>query len=138
MSNLYRGPAIDASFQVSFHLVKRLQRKSFFWKSTNQKQELPMVAMFVNGSKQNEQSLQRTFHICCLPCFCLFGQAVSEQKIFRNRSIRKKNCLWRSCLLLDRDEKSNLHRGSPIKASYQVSVHLAKRFQRKRFLEIDQ
>jgi hypothetical protein len=57
MSNIYRGPSIDSSFQVSFHLVKRLQRKSFFWKSTNQKQELPMVAMFVNGSKQNEQSL---------------------------------------------------------------------------------
>ena len=26
-------------------------------KSTNQKQELPVVAMFVNGSRQNEQSL---------------------------------------------------------------------------------
>jgi hypothetical protein len=28
-----------------------------FKKSTNQKQELPMAAMFVNGSGQNEQSL---------------------------------------------------------------------------------
>jgi hypothetical protein len=28
---------------------------------------------------------------------------------------------------------SNLHRGSSIDASYQVSVHLAKRFQRRRF-----
>jgi hypothetical protein len=28
-----------------------------FYKSTNQKQELPMVAMFVNGSELNEQSL---------------------------------------------------------------------------------
>jgi hypothetical protein len=27
------------------------------YKSTNQKQELPVVAMFVNGSGQNEQSL---------------------------------------------------------------------------------
>jgi hypothetical protein len=26
-------------------------------KSTNQKQELPVVAMFLNGSGQNEQSL---------------------------------------------------------------------------------
>jgi hypothetical protein len=26
-------------------------------KSTNQKQELPVVAMFVNGSRRNEQSL---------------------------------------------------------------------------------
>jgi hypothetical protein len=28
-----------------------------FFKSANQKQELPMVAMFVNGSELNEQSL---------------------------------------------------------------------------------
>jgi hypothetical protein len=28
-----------------------------FFKSTNQKQELPMAAMFVDGSGQNEQSL---------------------------------------------------------------------------------
>jgi hypothetical protein len=33
-----------------------------FKKSANQKQELPVVAMFVNGSGQNEHSLQRTFH----------------------------------------------------------------------------
>ena len=49
MSNLYRGPAIDASYQVSYHLAKRFQ------KSTNKKQELPMTATFVNGSKRNEQ-----------------------------------------------------------------------------------
>jgi hypothetical protein len=34
---------------------------------------------------------------------------------------------------MDRDEMSNLYRGPPIDASYQVSVHLAKRFQRRRF-----
>jgi hypothetical protein len=28
-----------------------------FFKSANQKQEFPMVAMFVNGSELNEQSL---------------------------------------------------------------------------------
>jgi hypothetical protein len=52
-----------------------------FLKSTNQKQELPMAAMFVNGSGQNEQSLEWTFHRCFLPNFGSFGQAVSEEKI---------------------------------------------------------
>jgi hypothetical protein len=33
---------------------------------------------------------------------------------------------------------SNFHRAPAIDASYQVSVHLAKRFQRRRFLKIDQ
>jgi hypothetical protein len=31
------------------------------------------------------------------------------------------------------DEISNLYRGLPIDDTYQVSVHLAKRFQRRRF-----
>jgi hypothetical protein len=31
--------------------------KKIFFKSTNQKQELPVAAMFVNGSELNEQSL---------------------------------------------------------------------------------
>jgi len=42
-------------------------------KSANQKQELPMAAMFVDGSGQNEQSLERTFHRCFLPSFTSFG-----------------------------------------------------------------
>ena len=68
MSNLYRGPSIDASYQVSVHLD--------------------------------------------------FGQAFSEEKIFLNRPIRNKNYLWRPCLLLDRDEMSNLYRGPSIDASF--------------------
>jgi hypothetical protein len=56
-----------------------------FKKSANQKQELSVVAMFVNGSGQ-----------------------------------------------------INLYRGPSIDASYQISVHLAKRFQRRRFKKIGQ
>jgi hypothetical protein len=43
-----------------------------------------------------------------------------------------------SCLLTDWDEMSNLYRGPSIDSSYQVSVHLAKRFQRRKFLKIGQ
>jgi hypothetical protein len=51
ISNLYRGPSIDALYQISVHLEKRFQ------KSTNLKKEWPVVAMFVNGLELNEQSL---------------------------------------------------------------------------------
>jgi hypothetical protein len=103
-----------------------------FKKSANQKQESPVAAMFVNGSGRNEQSLQKTFHRCFLPSFGSFGKAVSEEKILKNRPIRNKNCLWWPCLLMDWDEMSNLYRGPSIDASYQVSVHLAEGFQRRR------
>ena len=89
MSNLYRGPSIDASCQVLVHFAKR---KSYF----------------------------------------------SFNRFFINQPIRNKNCLYRSCSLTDRDKMSNLYRGPSIDASYQVSDHLDKQFQRRRFLEIDQ
>jgi hypothetical protein len=79
MSNPYREPSIDASYQVSVHLAKKFQRR-----------------------------------------------------FLEYRPIRNKNCLWQPYLLLDRDEMSNVYRRPPIDASYQVSVHLAKRFQRRR------
>jgi len=37
------------------------------------------------------------------------------------------------CLLTDRNKMSNLNKGSSIDASYQVSVHLTKWFQSRRF-----
>jgi hypothetical protein len=87
MSNLYKGPTIDASYQVSVHFGQVVSEETNLFKSTNEKQELPVVAMFVNGSGRYE----------------------------------------------------HFNRGPSIDASYQVLVHLVKRFQRRRFiLEIDQ
>ena len=117
---------------VQARVIFLLTEEKIFQKSTNQKQELPVVAIFVNRSGQIEQSLQRTFHRCFLPSFGSFSQAVSEEKIFLNRPIRNKNCLWWPCLLMDRDKMCNLERGPSIDASYQVSVHLAEGFQRRR------
>ena len=76
---------VGASCQVSIHLAKRCQRRRFFKKSTNQKQELSVVAMFVNGSERNQQSQQMTFHRCFLPSFGSFGQTVSEEKNLKNQ-----------------------------------------------------
>ena len=53
MNSLNRGPSIDASYHVLVHLAERFHKK----KSSNQKQELPVMVMLVNGSGQTEQSL---------------------------------------------------------------------------------
>ena len=60
------------------------------------------------------------------------------RRILKNQPIRNKNRLWRPRLLTDRDGMINLYRGPSIDASYQVSDHLTKRCQRRRFLEINQ
>jgi hypothetical protein len=94
--------------------------------------------MYVKGSERNEQSQQRTFHRCFLPSLSTFGQTISEGKNLKYQPIRNKNRMWRPCLLMDGDIMNNLYREPSIDASYKVSDHLAKRFQRRRFLEIDQ
>ena len=77
-------------------------------------------SIFVNELERNEHSLWRTTHRCYLPSFGSFDQVVSEEKNFKNQPIRNKNCLWRPCLLMDRDEMSNHYRGPPIDTSYKV------------------
>ena len=55
MSNMYRGPSIDASIKFRFTWTSGFRGEDFKT-SANQKQELPAAPMFVNGSGQNEQS----------------------------------------------------------------------------------
>ena len=106
------------------------EEKVFF--RNNQKQELPMVATFVNGLARNEHlytgpsidaSYQVSVHLA----------KRFQRRFFLNRPMRNKNCLWRPCLLTDPDEMCNRYREPSIDVSYQVSVHLAKRCQRKMF-----
>ena len=92
MTNPYRGPSIDDSYQVSVHLENRFQRKRLY-KLANQIQELPVAAIFASGSRRNEQSLQRTFHRCFLPCFRSFGQTVSEEKNLKKSANQKQGSL---------------------------------------------
>ena len=56
-----------------------------------------------------------------------------RRRFFLYQPIRNKNCLWRPCLLMDWDEMIILYRGHSIDSFYQVSVHLAEGFQRRRF-----
>jgi hypothetical protein len=91
--------------------------------------------MFVNGSGQNVQSLERTAHRCFLPSFSSFGQTVSEEKNFKNQPIRNKSRLWRSCWLTDRDKIRNVYRGPSIDASYQIRFIWPSGFRGEDFLK---
>ena len=68
-----------------------------------------MVAMFVNRSGRNEQSLQRTFHRCFLPSFGSFGQAVSEEKIFQKSNHQKQELPVAAKFVNESGHMSNIH-----------------------------
>jgi hypothetical protein len=131
MSSLYQVPSIYASYKVSVHLAMRFQRRTFFRKRPiRNKNCLWWPCLLSYWDEMN--NIYRTFNICFLPSFGSFGYTASEDKIFFNRPIRNKNCLWRPCLLANRAVMSNLYRGPSIDASYQVSDFLVKGFQRRR------
>ena len=78
MNSLYRGPPVDASYQVSVHLAKRFQRRRFFRNHPIRNKNCLWWPYLLTG--RNEQSQQRTFHRSFLPSFGSFGQTVSEEK----------------------------------------------------------
>jgi hypothetical protein len=51
-----------------------------------------------------------------------------RRRFFRNRPIKNKNCMWWSCLLTDRDEMSNLHRGHSIDDSSWLPPKLGRKY----------
>ena len=89
--------------------------------------------MFVSGSRRNEQSLWSPFQRYCLPSCASFGQAVPEEKIFQKSTNQKQELTVAAMFIHGSGQNEQpLYRGPFIDASYQVSVHLAKRFQRRR------
>ena len=120
MSNPYREPSIDASYQVSVHLTKRFQRRRFLEIDQLETriacgshicyQIGTKLALFIEDLPQMHPTKFRF----------IWQSGFRGEFFFRNHPIRNKNCLWWPYLLTDRDEMSNHSRGLSIDASYQV------------------
>jgi hypothetical protein len=80
-----------------------------------------------------------TFQGCFLPSFDSFGRAVSEEKILEKSANQKQELPMVAMFVNESELNEHFHRGPSKDASYQISIHLAKQFQRRRFfLEINQ
>ena len=112
MSNLYRGPSIDASYLVAIQLA--------------------VAAMFANESERNAQSLQRTFHRCFLPSFGCLVKRFQRRRFFQ-KSTNQKQELSVAAMFVNGSQRNE----QSLQKTFQVSVHLAKQFQRRRFLNLN-
>ena len=129
MSNIYRGSSKDASYHVLVHLAKLFQRnqpiryKNCLWRTCLLMDQDEMSKLYREPYYQVSECLAKRFQ---------------RRRFFRNQPIKNSNGLWRPYLYTGRDEMNNLYRGPSIDASYQVSLHLVKEFQRWRFQKIGQ
>ena len=133
MSNLYRGPFTNDSYQILINLAKRLQRRIFLRNQPIRKKNCMWRPCLITDRNEmsnlyrglsKDPSYQVSVHL---------AKRLQRRIFFRNRPIRSKKCLWRPCLLTNRNYMSNVYRGPSKDASYQVSVHLPKRLQRRIF-----
>ena len=127
MSNLYRGPSIDGSYQVSVHLAtKQFQRRRFFRnRPIKNKNSLWQTCLLTDRKKMS--NLYRGSAIDAS------YQVLVSEKMFRNQQNKKQELPVAAMLLItDRDKMCNLYRGPSLDASCQISAHLAKGFQRRR------
>ena len=108
MSNLYRGPSVDASYQVSVHLAKWFQRRLFRYWPIRNKNCLWQPCLL---TYRDEISI---FYRGPTKFRFIWQSGVGRRRFLKNRPIRNKNCLWWPCLLMNRDEMSNVYRGPSI------------------------
>ena len=101
LRKLNTEPPIGAFHQVLVIWLSSY-REEDIQKSTNQKQEWPVVAMF-KGLELNEQYYKGPSKDASYQVSIHLAMQFQRKQFFRNQPIRNKNCLWRPCLLTDRN-----------------------------------
>ena len=132
LCKLCKNPSIDATYQVSDHLVKRFYRKSFlkFWPIRKRKCSWRPFC-FINPDDlckictgpPIDAPYKKSVHL---------AYRFQRKRSFKFWPIRKRKCQWRPFCMMEQDDLCKLCKGPSIDAPYKKSVHLAYRFQRKR------
>ena len=131
--NLYRGHSIDASYQILIHLAEQFQRRRLFRNQPIRNSYCLWWSYLLTDQEEINKLNRGLFIDASYPVAVHLTKRLLRKRFFRNRPIRNKNCLWQPCQLTHQNEMSNLYRGHSIDASYQVLIHLAEQFQRRRF-----
>ena len=133
LRNLYTEPSIGASYHIAVHLATWFQRRRFFGNQPiRNKNCLWWPCLITNRAEMNKLYIEDLPYMLPTKFWFIWPSGFRGEDLLESNQSEKKDCLWQPCLLTDRDEMNNLYRGRYINASYQVSGHLAKGFQRRR------
>ena len=131
MSNLYRGPSNDASYQVSIHLAKRFQRRRFFRNQPiRNKNGLWRPCLLTDRDEMS--NLYRGMPQMLPTKFQFIWPSGFRGEDLKKLANQKQELPMVAMFVNGSGQMSILQRGPSIDASYQVSLHLAEGFQRRR------
>ena len=135
MNKLCKGPPIDDSCKVWFHLAKQFQRRRFLKTQPIRIKNCPWWPCLLSDRDEINKFYKGPLtEVSCKVWFHLAKQC-QRRRFWKTLPIRIKNCPWRPCFLPYWDEMNKFCKGHPIDASCKVWFHLAKEFQRRRFLK---
>jgi hypothetical protein len=132
MSILYRGPPIDDTYQVSVHLAKRFQRRRYFRNQPIRNKNCLWWPCLLTDRDEMSIFTEDLTKMLSTKLRFIWPNGFREEEF--KKSANQKQELSVAAMFENgsgRNEQS--FRGPSIDASYQILVHLVKRFQRRRF-----
>jgi hypothetical protein len=122
LNTLHKFVHLGLLMRRQFLRNQPIRNKNFLWRSCLLMDGNEMSILYREPSK--DASYQISIHL---------AKQLHRRRFFRNQPIRNKNCLWQPCLIMDRDEMSNLYRGPAIDAFY-PSINKHERHRKFLFL----
>ena len=128
VNKLYKGPPIDASCKVWFHLAKWFQRRRFLKTQQLRIKNCPWRPCFLSDpDEMNKLYKGPPIEASCKVLFHL-AERFQRRRFLKTPPIRIKNCPWRPCFLSYPDEMNILYKRPPIDASCKVWFNLVQQF----------
>ena len=119
-------------------MAKRLQRRIFFLNRPIRNKNCLWQPCLLTDQDEMCNLYRGSSIDAFYPVSVHLAKWFQRRRFFFNRPIRNKNCLWRSCLLMNRDDISNFHRGPSINLPIKFRFIWTSSFRGEEFLKIDQ
>ena len=126
--------SIDAPYQILFHLAKGFQRRRFLMYQPIRNKNHPWQLCLLSDRDEMKKLYKGPSIDAPYQILIHLAKQFQRRRFLMYQPIRNKNHPWRPCLLMDPNQMSNLYKVPFIDAPYQILIHLAKWFQKRRFL----
>ena len=107
MSNLNRGPSTDASYQVSVHLAKRFETRTFLRNQPIRNKNCLWPPCLLTDRDEISNLYRGPSIDASYQVSARLAKLFETRRCFRNQPIRNKNCLWHVAVMFPNGSRRN-------------------------------